>query len=185
MWRIARIKVIAVIKSLSSLQPMDSSIQANCSFFRWLLRFIRFVLNLSWQTRDDKSMLKVSFIQMNHKLRHALCTDQINYLNSDKSHFALHHINCTPRDVIDMYAWRIDHFQSAINSEAQTNWWSSISLYSPRSCMKIEAFKNGKVKEIEKEKIEMSILNCISARKESSHFIYWSRFSTGFNLLAR
>lgn len=52
-------------------------------------------------------MLKVSFIQMNRKLRHALhalCTDQINYFNSDKLHSALHRINYTPRDVIDLLA---------------------------------------------------------------------------------
>lgn len=55
---------------------------------------IRFEL-INWRkkTREDVSMLKVSFIQMNLKLRHALCTDQINYLGSDKLHFALHHIN--------------------------------------------------------------------------------------------
>ncbi|CRK97462.1 CLUMA_CG010851, isoform A [Clunio marinus] len=43
----------------------------------------------------------------NESRRHALCTDQINQLKSDKLHFALRHINYAPRDpilAIDVYA---------------------------------------------------------------------------------
>lgn len=93
-----------------------------------------------------------SFICPNESLRASSCTlHRSNQLSQAV-------INCispfivsiTRRKCYRYLCWRIDHRQIAINFDAQTNWWSSISVYFLRSCRRIEDFREMRNEKCEK-----------------------------------